>query len=315
VTYPSGSMANVLRIGTRGSRLARRQTAQVAEALRAAHPDLAVRIETYRTRGDRDRATSLARLPGVGFFVKELERALADGRIDLAVHSLKDVPTRVADGLAVASAVPPREDPRDGLLTREGAALAALPAGATVGTGSPRRRAMLLAERPDLVMADLRGNVETRLGKLADSLCDATVLAMAGLARLGMDDVRAVPLPTSAVVPAAGQGALGLEHRADDETVRARIAALDHPATREAVTAERAVLARIGAGCRTPIGVLGRADADGRLHLEAYLLSSDGRRRLRRSAKGEAARAADLGWRLAETMLADGAGDLVGRGT
>jgi len=304
-------MGNVLRIGTRGSRLARRQTGQVAEALRAAHPDLEVRIETVRTTGDRDRATPLARLPGVGFFVKELEQALADGRIDLAVHSLKDVPTRVADGLAVATAVPPREDPRDGLLTPDGAALAALPAGATVGTSSPRRRAMLLVARPDLLMEGLRGNVETRLRKLADGVCDATVLAMAGLERLGLEEVRAVPLPVETVVPAAGQGALGLEHRADDEAVRACIAAVDHAPARQAVVAERAVLLRLGAGCRTPIGVLGRVEAAGRLHLEAYLLSPDGRRRVRRSVEGEAAGAVALGSELAEAMLADGAGDLV----
>jgi len=305
-------MGNVLRIGARGSRLARRQADQVAEGLRAAHPDLDIRIETYRTTGDRDRATPLARLPGVGFFVKELEQALADGRIDLAVHSLKDVPTRVADGLEVASAVPKRADPRDALLSRDGVALADLPAGATVGTSSPRRRAMLLAERPDLVMTDLRGNVETRLRKLADGACDATVLAVAGLERLGAMDPRAAPLPAEVVVPAAGQGALGLEHRADDEAVRACVAAVNHEPTRQAVTAERAVLLRLGAGCRTPIGVLGRVTEGGRLHLEAYLLSPDGRRRVRRSAEGDGAEAADLGRRLAEAMLADGAGELVG---
>ena len=310
--YPVAFMGNLLRIGTRGSRLARRQADQVAERLRAAQPDLDIRIETYRTTGDRDRATPLARLPGVGFFVKELEQALADGRIDLAVHSLKDVPTRVGDGLEVASAVPKRADPRDALLSPAGAALSALPAGATVGTSSPRRRAMLLAERPDLVMTDLRGNVETRLRKLADGVCDATVLAVAGLERLGAMDPRAVPLPAEVVVPAAGQGALGLEHRADDEAVRACVAAVNHEPTRQAVTAERAVLLRLGAGCRTPIGVLGRAGEDGRLHLEAYLLSPDGRRRLRRSDEGDGAEAAALGRRLAEAMLADGAGDLVG---
>jgi len=304
-------MGSVLRIGTRGSRLARRQTGQVSGALRAAHPDLEVRIETYRTTGDRDRATPLARLPGVGFFVKELEQALADGRIDLAVHSLKDVPTRVPDGLAVATAVPARADPRDALLTPAGVALGDLPAGATVGTSSPRRRAMLLAARPDLVMADLRGNVETRLRKLADGVCDATVLAMAGLERLGLAEVRAVPLPVETVVPAAGQGALGLEYRAGDEAVGGWVAAVDHGPTRQAVTAERAVLLRLRAGCRTPIGVLGRTGEDGRLHLEAYLLSADGRRRLRRSVEGETAQAAALGRDLAEAMLADGAADLM----
>ncbi len=304
-------MGNVLRIGTRGSRLARRQTDQVAEALRAAHPDLEVRIETYRTVGDRDRATPLARLPGVGFFVKELEQALLDRRIDLAVHSLKDVPTRAPDGLTVASAVPPRKDPRDALLTADGAALADLPRGATVGTSSPRRRAMLLAARPDLAMADLRGNVDTRLRKLADGVCDATVLAMAGLARLAVEEARPVALSPETVVPAAGQGALGLEHRTGDDAVRRWIAAIDHAATRRAVTAERAVLLRLGAGCRTPIGVLGRAGEDGRLHLEAYLLSPDGTQPLRRAIDGAATDAATLGRDLAKRMLGEGAGDLL----
>ena len=304
-------MGNVLRIGTRGSRLARTQTDQVAEALRAAHPDLEVRIETYRTTGDRDRATPLARLPGVGFFVKELEQALLARRIDLAVHSLKDVPTRAPEGLTVASAVPARADARDALLTPDGAALADLPRDATVGTSSPRRRAMLLAARPDLAMTDLRGNVDTRLRKLADGVCDATVLAMAGLARLEVEEADAVPLSPDAVVPAAGQGALGLEHRTGDDAVRRWIAAIDHPPTRQAVTAERAVLLRLGAGCRTPIGVLGRTGEGGRLHLEAYLLSPDGRQRLRQSIEGDAAEAAALGRELAEAMLADGAEGLV----
>ncbi len=312
--YRVRPMGHLLRIGTRGSRLARRQTDQVAGALRAAHPDLAIRIETVRTTGDRDRATPLARLPGVGFFVKDLEQALAEARVDLAVHSLKDVPTRVADGLAVASAVPERADPRDCLLTSDGLALDALPRGAAVGTSSPRRRAMLLAARPDLAMTDLRGNVETRLRKVADGLCDATVLAAAGLERLGAMDARAVPLATDVVLPAAGQGALGLEHRADDEAVRGWVSAVDHGPTHLAVVAERAVLARLGAGCRTPVGVLGRVAEGGRLHLEASLLSPDGRHRLRRSAEGEAAGAAALGRQLAEAMLADGAGDLLAHG-
>jgi len=164
-------MGHVLRIGTRGSPLARWQADWVAARLGEAHADLAVRIETFRTAGDRDRATPLARMPGAGFFVKELEQALLDGRIDLAVHSMKDVPTQVPDGLEIGVAVPERADVRDCLVTPEGLALAALPAGATVGSSSPRRRAMLLASRPDLGFVDLRGNVETRLRKLAAGIC------------------------------------------------------------------------------------------------------------------------------------------------
>jgi len=304
-------METLLRIGARGSRLARWQADYVADALRAAHPGLTVRVDTFRTAGDRDRATPLAHLPGMGFFVKELEQALLAGEVDLAVHSLKDVPTQVPAGLAVAAAVPERADPRDCLVSPAGLTLGALPQGATVGTSSPRRRAMLLAARPDLAMTDLRGNVETRLRKLADGDCDATVLAAAGLERLGAMDARAAPLATDAVVPAAGQGALGLEHRADDAAVRALVAAVDHGPTRQAVVAERAVLERIGAGCRTPIGVLGRVDAAGRLGLDAYLLSPDGSRRLRRSVEAAAGEAAALGQRLGEVLLADGAAGLV----
>jgi len=306
-------MENVLRIGTRGSQLAVWQAEFVAERLRTAHPGLEVAVETVRTTGDRDRATPLARLPGVGFFVKELEQALLEGAIDLAVHSLKDVPTRLPEGLAVGAAVPEREDVRDCLVTPGGLALADLPAGAVVGTSSPRRRAMLAAGRPDLAFIDLRGNVETRLRKLADGACAATVLAAAGLSRLGAMDARMTPLEPDAVLPAAGQGALGLEHRADDAAVRRRIAALDHPPSRRAVVAERAVLSRLEAGCRTPIGVLGRAEPDGRLHLEAWLLAPDGSRGIRRSDRSatSAGDEAEAGVRLAEAMLADGAADLV----
>jgi len=306
-------MEKTLRIGTRGSRLAVWQAEFVAKRLRAAHPDLEVVVETYRTTGDRDRGTPLARLPGVGFFVKELEQALLNDAIDLAVHSMKDVPTRLPEGLAVGAAVPERADPRDCLVTPAGLTPADLPEGAVVGTSSPRRRAMLAARRPDLAFVDLRGNVETRLRKLADGVCDATLLAAAGLARLGRMDARMAPLDPDVVLPAAGQGALGLEHRADDETVRQRIAALDHPPTRRAVVAERAVLARLEAGCRTPIGVLGRRGSDGRLQLEAWLLAPDGSRAIRRSVRSAASAddAAEAGTRLAEAMLADGAADLV----
>jgi len=316
-------MGKVLRIGTRGSRLALVQTEWVAARLRAADAGLDVRVETFRTAGDRDRSTPLARLPGAGFFVKDLEAALADGRIDLAVHSLKDVPTAVAEGLEVGSAVPAREDPRDCLVTAGGAALGALARGATVGTSSPRRRAMLAAARPDLRFTDLRGNVDTRLRKLEAGVCDATVLARAGLARLGMLDARMAVLETAVLVPAAGQGALGLELRADDAAVRRRLAPVDDPATRASVTAERALVRRLGAGCRTPLGVLGRVGEDGRLRLEAYLLAADGRRGLRRRAEGRPAEASALGEALAETLLGEGAAEFLapreaeagGRGT
>jgi len=309
--YRGALMDNLFRIGTRGSRLALVQANWIADRLRAAHGQIEVRLETFRTAGDRDRATPLAHLPGIGFFVKELEAALLEDRIDLAVHSMKDVPTKVPAGLEVGAAAPEREDPRECLVTPQGLALEALPRGATVGSSSLRRRAMLLAARPDLEFIDLRGNVETRLGKLEAGVCHATVLARAGLARMGLLDKRMVVLEPDVLMPPAGQGALGLEFRDSDDRVRRTLAPLDHPPSRLAVTAERALLARLGAGCRTPLGVLGRVDAAGELVLEAYLAAPDGREAIRRSVRGKAAEAARLGTALAETLLDAGAGRYV----
>jgi len=305
--YRVATMETLIRIGTRGSRLAMVQSNWIAGRLGDAHPGLEVRLETFRTAGDRDRATPLAHLPGIGFFVKELETALLDDRVDLAVHSLKDVPTVVPAGLEVGAAVPQREDPRECLVTPQGLGLEDLPQGATVGSSSPRRRAMLLAARPDLKFIDLRGNVETRLTKLEAGVCDATVLARAGLARMGLLDKRMVVVEPDVLMPPAGQGALGLEFRDSDDCVRRTIAVLDHAPSRQAVTAERALLARLGAGCRTPLGVLGRVDAAGTLTLDAYLAAPDGHEAIRRSLAGKAAEAARLGTALAEALLEAGA--------
>jgi len=300
-------MQSILKIGTRGSRLAMIQAEGVAAALRAANPGLEVRVEVFRTEGDRDRATPLVRMSGIGFFVKELEVALLDGRIDLAVHSMKDVPTAVPAGLDAAAAVPQRADPRDCLVTVGGQRLEDLPRGAIVGSSSPRRRAMLLAMRPDLAFADLRGNVETRLAKLRAGVCQATVLARAGLERLGVLDESMVTLEPEVLLPAAGQGALALECRADDAAARSAVAPLDHAPTRAAVVAERTVVARLGAGCQTPLGVLGQIDPQGRLVVEAYLVAPGGREALRRRTMGPPAEAEQLGAELADTLLAAGA--------
>ncbi len=303
----SPPMSEPLVIGSRASHLALAQCESVTAGLRAAWPGLDVRVEAVRTTGDRQAEAPLERLPGVGFFVKELEEALLDGRVDLAVHSMKDVPTVLPDGLEVEASVPERADPRDCLVTVDGAALESLPEGARVGTSSPRRRAMLLAARPDLEVVPLRGNVDTRLRKLEDGQVDATVLARAGLERLGALSERAAPFATDVLLPTGGQGALGLEFRADDDAVRQLIAALNAEEDRQAVVAERAVLRRLRAGCRTPIGVLGRAEADGRLVLEAYLLDADGTESLRERTTGPAAEAGRVGTQLAERLLARGA--------
>ena len=300
-------MGRLLRVGSRASGLALAQTESVVAALRRAWPDLEVRVETIRTSGDRAAGGPV----GVGFFVKEIQEALLAGRADLAVHSMKDVPTRGPDALEAEAAVPLRADPRDCLVLREGAGLADLRPGARVGTSSPRRRAMLRRLRPDIVFANLQGNVETRLRKLEAGACDAALLARAGLARLDLLDARACVLEPSAMLPAAGQGALALEFRADDEDVRSLVAPLDHSASRQAVAAERAVVRRLGAGCRTPLGVLGTVDDAGRLALEAWLLSASGERSVRRRAEGSAGEAAAIGVGLAEELLAAGGRELL----
>lgn len=326
-------MPQHVRIGTRASALALTQTGHVADAL-AALADLTVETVRVRTEGDRVRA-SLASLGGTGVFVTALRDALLGGRCDVAVHSLKDLPTGPPDGLVVA-AVPPRADARDALCARDGLTLAALPTGSRVGTGSPRRAAQLRALRPDLDVVDVRGNVGTRLGRVrgldptthavghaaphpgaaADAPrgdLDAVVLAAAGLGRLGRLDAVTQWLDPDVMAPAPGQGALAVEVRTADATadtpLAAALRALDHPATRRAVVAERAVLARLEAGCAAPIGAWGRLD-DGTLTLDAVVAAPDGSRVLRRSARGPAgddAAADALGRRLAEDLLAAGA--------
>jgi len=314
-----GRMPLPVRIGTRASTLALTQTGHVATALAATG---ALTVETVHVRTDGDRLTgSLATLGGTGVFVTALRDALLDGRCDVAVHSLKDLPTGPADGLALA-AVPEREDPRDALCARQGWTLATLPAGARVGTGSPRRAAQLRAARPDLEVVDVRGNVDTRLARVGADDLDAVVLARAGLARLGRLTAITQTLDVGDMMPAPGQGALAVETRADDVPagLATRLAALDHRPTRLAVTAERALLLRLEAGCAAPIGALGRVDAAGdRLELDAVVVRPDGSASVRRSAHAalhgspaDEAVATALGTALAEQLLAAGAADLAG---
>jgi len=326
-----------VRVGTRASQLALTQTGHVADALTrlgaGAH-------ELVRIRTEGDRLTgSLTTLGGTGVFVTALRDALLADRCDVAVHSFKDLPTAAADGLVIA-AVPPREDPRDALCARDGLTLATLPEGATVGTGSPRRAAQLLAARPDLRVVDIRGNVDTRLARAlgAEADLDAVVLARAGLARLGRLDAISDTLPTDVMTPAPAQGALAVEVRAEvigsGSPLALALALLDDPASRLAAFAERALLARLEAGCAAPVGAYAHLDpvqptdaspqhpeaARSALSLTAVALRPDGTERLRHSDDVpltgdpviDAAEATALGERLAADLLADGAAELAG---
>ena len=356
----TGTDSRRLRLGTRGSRLALTQSGQVAEALRQAAAagalgegsgGLDIELVTVRTDGDGDR-TPLKQLGGVGVFAARLRHALLDGEVDLVVHSFKDLPTQPVEGLEVVC-VPPREDPRDALCARDGLALATLPEGARVGTGSPRRAAQLLAARPDLEVVDLRGNVPTRLARVrgleavgvgtdepvaparADAAgdLDAVVLALSGLRRLGLEHCASEVLDLETMLPAPAQGALAVEARAGEDSVElARaVAVLDDEPTRLAVTAERALMARLGAGCAAPVGawahLRGGEQEQRVLVLRAVVTSLDGGQEVGCELSTElpeasggpgapgntaAVRAAEaLGARAAEVLLEDGAAQIV----
>jgi hydroxymethylbilane synthase len=304
--------ARTLRLGTRRSALALAQAELVAEALRADGHD--VQLVEVVTEGDRS-AQALTALGGTGVFVAELRQRLLTDDIDLAVHSLKDLPTAEADGLVIA-AIPPRADPRDALVSRDGLALAELPVGAVVGTGSPRRAAQLHATGFGLSVVPIRGNVDTRLRKVAEGEVDAVVVAAAGLARLGRLGEAAEIIDPAQMLPAPGQGALAVECRRDDEALTAaRAALLDDEGTRAAATAERIVLARLEAGCTAPVGALAdvaEGDVGPELYLRAAVVAVDGSRALRMSATGPVADSDELAIRLAAQMIDEGAADLIG---
>jgi hydroxymethylbilane synthase len=299
-------------VGTRASRLARTQSGQVADALAAALGREVVLVDVS-TEGDRSSAP-LASFGGVGVFVSALRDALLRGEVDVAVHSLKDLPTTPHEGIALA-AVPAREDPRDVVVARDGLTLGELPPGSRLGTGSPRRASQLHALGLGFVVEGIRGNVDTRIRKVTDGELDAVVLARAGIARLGrLDEVTEVLDPLQ-MLPAPGQGALAVECRSTDtDLVEAVKAALDDPRTRAAVTAERTVLADLEAGCSAPVGALAEVaegDDGDELWLRAVALSPDGGLAVRRSATGTPGDASEVGHRLAKEMLADGAGSLI----
>ncbi|MGH9320334.1 MAG: hydroxymethylbilane synthase [Vicinamibacteria bacterium] len=299
-----------IRIGTRGSRLALVQTQSVADALRERHPGVAIEIETIQTHGDRVPDKPLSAIADPGLFIKEIETALLGDRVDLAVHSMKDVPSKVPEGLSL-SATTERADPRDVLVAKTASSLETLPGGATVATGSLRRRSQLLSLRPDLRIEELRGNVPTRLEKFDRSSWEAIVLAGAGLKRLGLTSRIQAYIPVDRMIPAVGQGALALETRDSDRELRERIAFLNHPESERAVASERAFLARLEGGCQVPIAAHA-VIRDGSLRLRGYVGAVDGSRHLRREIEGDAESGARLGLELAEAMLKEGAAAIVG---
>ena len=296
-------MSDTLRIGTRGSRLAMWQSRWVADRLAARFPAMRIDIVPITTTGDRVQDVPLAKIGDKGLFTKELDAALLDGRVDLVVHSLKDVPTVPVDGIVLAS-VPEREDPRDAFIGKAGTRLADLPRGACVATGSLRRRAQLKALRPDLDVTDLRGNIDTRLRKVKESEgLHGTILALAGVKRLGMEYEVTEALDAPGWLCAPGQGALGIATRAD--WAQSVAAAIDHAPSRIAVTAERAVLARIEGGCHVPMGTFAYLDGN-EMALDAFVANLDGTVMVRDHRSGPTERAEDLGTASGEYLLEHG---------
>lgn len=299
-----------VRVGTRGSELALTQTGHMVEALKAANPGVDFELVVIRTTGDKDQRQNLASL-GIGVFVRELEAALLDGRVDLAVHSLKDMPSSLPEEYALA-AVPEREDPRDALVSRDNAAtLESLPAGSRVATGSARRQALVKNMRPDLIVEGLRGNVPTRLAKLdeADGP-DAVILAAAGLNRLGMKDRITQYLSCTAFTAAVGQGALALETRAGDMATIEKAAKLDDRDTRLAVTAERAFLEAVGGGCSSSVSAHASVVGN-QIKISAFAASPNGKKTIREISNGKTVDAAELGFKLGESLVRQGARKLV----
>ncbi|MCO7190983.1 MULTISPECIES: hydroxymethylbilane synthase [unclassified Pseudoalteromonas] len=300
---------NVLRIATRKSALALWQAEFVKAELEKFHADLEVELVPMSTKGDKILDTPLAKIGGKGLFVKELEQAMLEGRADIAVHSMKDVPVEFPDGLELHT-ICEREDPRDAFVSNTYQSLAELPTGAVVGTSSLRRQCQIRAVRPDLVIKDLRGNVNTRLAKLDAGEFDAIILAAAGLIRLEMAERIASFVTVEDSLPANGQGAVGIECRSDDAQVQAWLAPLEHSATRMRVLAERAMNRRLEGGCQVPIGAYAEIDGE-QLTLRGLVGAVDGSQILRGEQSGPVADAEQLGIRLAESLLAQGADQIL----
>jgi hydroxymethylbilane synthase len=299
---------NIIRIGTRGSALALAQTNWVKGKLAERYPELCVEVVTIKTTGDRFLNTPMKAIAGKGIFVKEIEEALLRKEIDLAVHSMKDLPTEMTAGLTIA-AIPEREDARDALVSASGKALKDLPAGARIGTGSLRRQAQILHCRADLSVVPIRGNMDTRLRKMDAGKVDGLVMAAAGLKRLGLEKRITEYLAEEICLGAVAQGALGLQTREDD-AAGGLLAFLRHAPTTLEVRTERAFLARLGGGCQLPVGARAWAARDG-LRLTAVIAQPDGRKVFREESEGRAEEAEALGTALAERLLSLGAGNVL----
>ncbi len=302
-------MKDQLRIGTRRSQLALWQANWVKETLVRRNPDLDVEIVKIKTTGDKILDVPLAKVGGKGLFVKEIETALLDNSVDLAVHSMKDVPTQLPEGLKIV-AVSEREDPRDVIISREGKTLAQLPKGARIGTSSLRRQAQLAGFRPDLVMESLRGNINTRLKKLREGQYDAIVLAYAGVKRLGWEGEVTQILDTDIMLPAIGQGALGIEARGDDPGTLERIMFLNHSETSLCVRAERAFLHRLEGGCQVPIAAYATAD-NSMVTLAGLVADVNGEKLIRMEVRSDEASCEEAGMELAEQILDSGGREIL----
>jgi len=298
-----------LRIGTRGSQLALFQANWVGEKLIQAHHDLKVTLVKIKTTGDKIQDAPLAKMGGKGLFVKEIEEALIAKRIDLAVHSVKDVPTDLPEGLHL-SAITKREDPRDVLISREKTLLKSLPQGAKIGTGSLRRQAQLLHFRDDLNFIPLRGNLDTRLKKLETMNLDGIILAYAGVRRLGVENRITEVIPVEVSLPAIGQGALGIETRIEDKEVEEKIQFLNDPESSVAVASERAFLRKLGGGCQVPIAAFGRI-VGSNLQMDGMVGAINGKRLVRNYIEGPIEKAEALGMELAEILLKKGAEEIL----
>ena len=298
-----------MKLGTRGSPLAMRQAELVARALRNRWPDLEVTLIPIKTSGDKLLDVQLSQVGGKGLFVKEIEEALLADQIDLAVHSLKDLPVTLPPSLRLG-AIMVREDPLDALVARDGLQFTELPTGSRIGTSSLRRQVQLLHRRPDLQIVPLRGNVETRLRKLETLSLDAVVLAAAGLIRLGLQDRITERLQPELSLPAIGQGALAIEIREDDPRVASLVHALDDRDTRLATASERAFLRRLGGSCVTPIAAFGQIEGES-LQLAGMVASLDGKRMVRQVRRGGAGAPEEVGHALAEQLLAAGAEEIL----